>query len=1013
VSDLLPATDDSLPLSVGRRLDAVCLRFEAAWQAGRPPRIEALLDGVPPDERPALLRELVALDLAYRRRGGEAPTPDEYRPRFPDQETLLREVFDRADGLPSTGAEGAAPPAAPPPAPAGPPRYTALRLQARGGLGEVHVARDAELHRTVALKRMRRHLAGDADSRRRFLVEAEITGRLEHPGIEPVYAMRFVEGETLKEAADRYHAALLPSPPLRGRGAGGEGNRRLAFRQLLTHFVAACNAVAYAHSRGVIHRDLKPSNILLGKFGETLVVDWGLAKVVGRSEPGQADREGRYTAALEGDGEATAVGQAIGTPSFMSPEQAAGRWDVVGPASDVYSLGATLYSLLTGQAPFHGQDNVEILAQVQRGSLTPPRQVNAGVPRALEAICLKAMALERHQRYAPAQALAADVEHWLADEPVAAYAEPWAARARRWMQRHRVLVTGAAAALVVLAISLALGAGLLGAVNAQLRQRAIDLANEQARTQEALQAEAERRKEAREALDAQTSLVMEDLLGRQAVLTEEHKQFLRQALQAYERFAASTGQEEESRAGVARAYWRVGSIRHRLGIAAEAEKAYRQAVTFYEQLSRDFPTVPDYRRELAATQSNLGLLRQERRQLATAQAAFEQALTVRQQLAQEFPTVPGYRKDLAAGYNSLGRLLRDQGKPEAAKAAYEQALAVQRQLTRDFPTLPEYRWELARTYNNWANLLYDQKAWKAAQAAYEENLAVQRQLVQDFPTKPTYRRELGNTHYNLGLVLMEQREWAAAEAAYERALAVRKPLAQDFPAVPDYRQDLGVSYHMLGLLLEHQAKKAAAQAAYEQAVAVRRPLAQDFPTIPAYGWQLAGSHNNLGNVLYEQGNWKAAARLTNRPWPCASGWPRTSPPNRSTVEEWLSATAAWAMRGGAWASARRRGRRTSKRWPSASSWFRTPPPDARGPHGVGRQLSQPRPPGTGRGLLGGGPGLVRPGHRRPGAGIGQGAPPARRPTRSPRRPQGTGPGAGPAGAPRRGGPGLGSGPRTQ
>ncbi len=253
------------------------------------------------------------------------------------------------------------------------------------------------------------------------------------------------------------------------------------------------------------------------------------------------------------------------------------------------------------------------------------------------------------------------------------------------MQRHPVLVSGAAAG-VVLGLSLALGAALLGRANAELRQKKVDLANEQARTRDALQAEAKRRQEARAALDAQTSFVMEDLLGRQPVVTDEHKHFLRQALQAHEQFAANTGQEEEGRAGVARAHWRVGRIRHPMDIAAEAEKAHRQAITLYEQLSLDFPTVSDYRRDPAGSSNNLAMLLQEQRQLAATRAAFEQALSVRKHLALDYPDEPAYRRDLAASYNSLGYLLREQEEQEAARAAHEQALSIHRQLALEFPS---------------------------------------------------------------------------------------------------------------------------------------------------------------------------------------------------------------------------------------------------------------------------------------------------------------------------------------
>jgi tetratricopeptide (TPR) repeat protein len=336
-------------------------------------------------------------------------------------------------------------------------RYRPLRLHARGGLGEVYLARDEELSRDVALKRLRRPHAADAG--RRFLREGEITGGLEHPGVVPVYgltrdadgqpcyAMRFIRGQTLQEAIARFHET-------------DEAGRGLALRQLLGRFVVVCNTVAYAHSRGVVHRDLKPANIMLGDYGETLVVDWGLAKRAGA--PGEVQAPGGAGEVLpiadRGEG-GTATGEVLGTPAFMSPEQAAGRHDTVGPASDVYGLGATLYALLTGRPPFDGDGVAEVLRRVQRGDFPPPRQLRPDTPRPLEASCLKAMAREPAARYATALEMAADLERWLADEPVRAYREPWAGRARRWVRRHRTLVTTLAAVLLITAL---LGGGTAG-----------------------------------------------------------------------------------------------------------------------------------------------------------------------------------------------------------------------------------------------------------------------------------------------------------------------------------------------------------------------------------------------------------------------------------------------------------------------------------------------------------------------------------------------------------------------
>jgi serine/threonine-protein kinase len=207
-------------------------------------------------------------------------------------------------------------------------RYRVLRSYARGGLGEVFVAEDTELDRQVALKEIREHRAHDPHSRSRFLLEAKITGGLEHPGIVPVhglgqyedgrpyYAMRLIQGDTFKEAIGRFHQADVPDRQ--------PGERSLALRKLLSQFVTVCNAVAYAHSRGVINRDIKDANIMLGKFGETLVIDWGLAKVIGRPEG--AD-ESEPTLQPSGEDVATQMGTALGTPAYMSPEAAAGRLD--------------------------------------------------------------------------------------------------------------------------------------------------------------------------------------------------------------------------------------------------------------------------------------------------------------------------------------------------------------------------------------------------------------------------------------------------------------------------------------------------------------------------------------------------------------------------------------------------------------------------------------------------------------------------------------------------------------
>jgi eukaryotic-like serine/threonine-protein kinase len=421
----------------GDDLEGLLDRWEEARDRGEPISPEELCR-----DRPELLAELAGLIDELR-------AVDAFLDGPTDPGRTKMAVLHPAEDAPAEG-----------PAPAS--RYRDERFLAEGGLGRVFVARDAELPREVALKRLNGRVAASREGRRRFVFEAEITASLEHPGIVPVYglgvdrdglpfyAMRLIRGETMGRAIERFHEA-----DAFGRDPG---ERTLALQGLLRAFLATCQTIAYAHSRGVIHRDLKPSNVMLGPYGEAIVVDWGLAKPLGDFE-----EAGDAAGPMPRDkSDATAAGTVKGSPAYMSPEQAGGRVDQVGPASDVYSLGATLYTLLTGQRPVQGNSMLEVLEGVRRGNFPPPRRVKPEVPRALEAVCLKAMALEPGGRYAGASELASDVERWLSGEPVSAWREPWCDRLRRWGRRHRVVVASAAAALVA-------GAAILAATNGRLR----------------------------------------------------------------------------------------------------------------------------------------------------------------------------------------------------------------------------------------------------------------------------------------------------------------------------------------------------------------------------------------------------------------------------------------------------------------------------------------------------------------------------------------------------------------
>ena len=258
-------------------------------------------------------------------------------------------------------------------------RFQLLRLHDRGGLGEVYVALDRELNREVALKRIKIEHADDeqghADSSSKPRSPETWSIRAWYPSTRS--ATTIPDGRTTPcGSSEATTSSSRRTDSTRPTSSGrGPGERELELRRLLARFLDVCDAIDYAHSRGVLHRDIKPGNVMLGKFGETLVVDWGLAKSVGRADPGSvaANEEGTLAPGSGSGLQPTLAGSRMGTPAYMSPEQAAGRLDRLGPASDVYSLGATLYYVLVGRPPFEGPDLVETLRKVERGELARPR----------------------------------------------------------------------------------------------------------------------------------------------------------------------------------------------------------------------------------------------------------------------------------------------------------------------------------------------------------------------------------------------------------------------------------------------------------------------------------------------------------------------------------------------------------------------------------------------------------------------------------------------------------------
>jgi tetratricopeptide (TPR) repeat protein/tRNA A-37 threonylcarbamoyl transferase component Bud32 len=759
-------------------------------------------------------------------------------------------------------------------------RYEVLGALGRGGMGIVYKARDTKLNRLVALKMILSGAHASAETLMRFRIEAEAVAKLQHPHIvqifdigerdgHPFFSLEYLDGGSLHQQL----ASKAQQP-----------------RRAATIIETLARAIHYAHLRGIVHRDLKPANVLVAKDGTLKITDFGLAK--------QLDVE---------DSNQTGGESILGTPTYMAPEQAAGRTREIGPAADVYALGAMLYEMLTGRPPFRGNSVMETLQQVQFSEPVQPRRLAPNAPLDLQTISLKCLSKEPQGRYASAEALADDLRAYLEDRPIKARPTPALERLFKWMRRQPVQ-----AALIFVSVAAFVGL-VFGVVNH------IEEQNELVKTTKGkFEAEERERKKAAAARDAEekAKIKIESLLNQteeqrvravanegrantnlndakiavaeltklaqrglvdQPGLETVRSDLLKSAATCYsnfiktnEEFIKTSKDDAALRAlthesGQAQNW--LGNVQQMLGDNAAAADSYKKACASYQAALRDswfdsfFPFLNNaIRKELADCSISWWAVLGDLGQEEEGDKMLKQAYQLYKELSIKNPANADYLRGLAMCENNFGVRELKADNLDAAEQHFNQSLA-----ELDKPKGPDARrltllLERARV-NNHLGLLYMKRPapglWEVithtvAAARFNEALPLMEKLMGLKPDSTEVAKELGYVYTNRGLLLRTREDKKAALDNYNQAIELFDDLSKDYKAVADYRHLAALNRSNHGEVLAHargpQKNLSGALTDLQKARKVLEDLAKEFPTRPTYRQNLAETCNRLGEV---------------------------------------------------------------------------------------------------------------------------------------------------------------------
>jgi eukaryotic-like serine/threonine-protein kinase len=730
--------------------------------------------------------------------------------------------------------------------------YKLLEQIGEGGFGVVFLAEQTQpVRRKVALKLIKPGM----DSRQvvaRFEAERQALALMDHPNIakvfdggateagRPYFVMEVVKGVPITEFCDLNH---------------------LSVRERLELFVSVCQAVQHAHQKGIIHRDMKPSNVLVSRHDTTPVVkviDFGVAKALGQE--------------LTDKTLFTGVAQMVGTPLYMSPEQA-GLSDLdVDTRSDIYSLGVLLYELLTGTTPFTKErfkqaayDEIRRIIREEeppkpstrlsesKGALPSisaqrhmePAKLTRLVRGELDWVVMKALEKDRGRRYETATGFAADVQRYLAGEAVQAVPPSTWYRFRKLARRHRVAfaVTGSALLMLLLATGgLAINNWLVAREKKQKEDALNNAVAEKKRADENLI-------QARKAVKEFLFRVTEDPLLNSADFFELRKKLLNSAIPFYREFVRQHQEDPELEAERAGAYADLATLRVDVGELDGALAEAREAEAIYSHLATSHPDQPSFRRDLAEAVNTRGVILDNQGQFGPAEAAYQEALGMLDQLATENPRVPEYRESLARTAGNLGDVLKNLNRLEESDAAFRRSIKLKEELLAAGPEQRAIRASLALSWVNLGALETRRRRRAEAEAAFKLALELMEKLPN--PTVKERQRE-AQAWNNLGVIYQSSNRLDDAEKAARKALAIKQELADRFPSVPQFRLELARSWSNLGVVLHQTTRPKEAQEAYEKSIAIYERLVASSSS-PQYAIELAGTYVNLGRLIGDSG----------------------------------------------------------------------------------------------------------------------------------------------------------------